>query len=239
MKTAVSEAEVPDMKNKTIFKVFAVICLLAGFAGCFALGLAIGQKTATAKNDIEETDTGRERFPEEVLQSIVRMEIYDGSDKCIATASGFIAFEPRRLVTCRHVLVNMSYAICTTEAGESFRIDTICEADEELDIAFCVLPQDCMLEALTPAEESPKRGDSITAVGSQFGLVNVVTCGNVSMVKDTYILFTAPVNSGSSGGVLLNGNGEVCGVVRGTYGDGQSINVAVPIEKVVQLSHKK
>ena len=44
-----------------------------------------------------------------------------------------------------------------------------------------------------------------------------------------WILFTAPVSEGSSGGPLLNGNGEVIGVVTGTYEKGQNLNLAAPI----------
>lgn len=235
------------MKNRKIRIFTAVICLLAGCTGCYCAGFMTGRSeivyqananTAVCPDTAYSADNAESPDIEKILPSIVMMDIYDSSDKRIAGASGFVALEPCRLVTCRHVLINMSYAICTTESGETFRVDTICEADEENDIALCVLPDDCMIPGLKTADKVPKRGDSITAVGSPFGLVNVVTCGNVSMVKDTYILFTAPVNSGSSGGVLLNDSGEVCGVVRGTYGDGQGINVAVPIERVTELGIK-
>ena len=196
-----------------------VLCCI----GCFMLGTRKGR----CGGKPSETDT--DRIPEEILQGVVSMEIYDESGNKIACASGFVITGPKRLVTCRHVLKDMEYAICTTETGETFRAATISESDSESDIAMLLLPDDCEVQPLKAASQPLYRGEGVIAIGSQFGMQNVVTRGNVSMVKDTYILFTAPVNAGSSGGVLLNDAYEVCGIVRGTYNEGQNINLAVPI----------
>lgn len=236
------------MGKKTWMIVLLLFCMLVFGAGCFALGRALGGKESTvpAGNGIQQAENGLQQaenekhaaFPQELLDSIVLLEIYDKSDKKVATASGFVAFEPKRLVTCRHALVNMDYAVCTTEKGETFRVTAITEADEASDLAFLNLPEDCSLKSLQLSKKQLKRGEGVTAVGSQFGILNVVTDGNVSMVKPSYILFTAPVNSGSSGGPLFDSSGGVCGVVRGAYDDGQGINVAVPIELLINLYEK-
>ncbi len=224
-------------------KFLPIILTAIGFILCCTVSFLLGKRLNTeARDDIRETVStlGNEysAIPENVLASIVEIDVYDENGTKTANASGFVALEPKRLVTCRHALVNMAYAVCTTEAGDTFRIDTICETDEKSDIAICVLPKDCKLNALKISEAPLRRGEGVTAIGSQFGIVNVVTRGNVSVVKDSYILFTAPVNAGSSGGVLLNNLYEVCGVVRGTYSEGQGINVAIPIEMVSKLVSK-
>ena len=246
-------------KNRMI--VLFIFCMAVFGAGCFALGMAAGGKgnknTALSEtnrsgadqfgnsqpesNRFAENNTGMSyfgQFSENLAESVVMLEIYDKSDVKIATASGFAAFEPKRLVTCLHALVNMDYAVCTTEYGKTFRVESIVAADETSDIAFIALPDDCGLKSLPLSEKTLQRGEGVTAVGSQFGILNVVTCGNVSMIKPSYILFTAPVNSGSSGGPLIDWNGTVCGVVRGAYGDGAGINVAVPIDSVIKLYNK-
>ena len=77
------------------------------------------------------------------------------------------------------------------------------------------------------------RGEKVAAIGSQFGIVNLITLGNVcgsfEMTDATWILFTAPVSSGNSGGPVLNDQGKVIGITAGAYDKGQNMNLAAPI----------
>ncbi len=222
-------------------KTAILLITIAFLAISFLAGLFFGKQRGApdAKEPtrvIYNTGNVYDACPESVLESIVAVEVFDEDGESIANASGFIAFSDKRLVTCRHALANMEYAICTTEAGETFRIDTIVSADEKTDIAICLVPAECTLPSMKLSDRTPEKGEGVTAIGSWYGMVNVVTRGNAAMIKDDYILFTASVNPGASGGVLLNNEYEVCGVIRGTYSDGQSINVAVPIASVIDLA---
>lgn len=42
--------------------------------------------------------------------------------------------------------------------------------------------------------------------------------------------FSASISQGSSGGALLDDRGKVIGITCGSYVDGQSLNLAVPIQ---------
>ncbi len=176
---------------------------------------------------------------ERCAASVVRLEVYDAAGDKIGTGSGFVAFDPAVLVTARHVIVNMDYMIATRDDGTTFRIDRALDADDAADIALCALPEDANLAPLTVAAGEPLRGDGVVAVGSQFGLVNLVTLGNVcgrwQAEGVDWILFTAPVSAGCSGGPLLNDNNEVIGMIMGTYEKGQNLNLAAPIEAVAAL----
>ena len=171
--------------------------------------------------------------------SVVRLEVYDDRNEKIGTGSGFAAFEPGVLVTARHVIVNMHHMIATRDDGSTFRIDRAFTADEDADLALCALPEDANLSPLPIAEGLPPRGAGVVAIGSQFGLVNLVTLGNVCGIWQTepldWILFTAPVSSGSSGGPLLDAEGRVVGVVTGTYDKGQNLNLSAPVEAAERL----
>lgn len=231
------------MNKKTVILGVALLLLLC--IGSYLLGHANGKNVnknagdSGGKAGIQTAQTGQFVVNEQYLESIVMLEVYDANGNRIATGSGFVAFDDKRLVTCRHVLVNMEYAVCTTDSGKTFRVDTICAADEENDIALCKLPDGCELAPLPLAEVKPVRGESVLTVSSQFGLTNLVTAGNVSTVKDSFFLFTSPVSSGSSGGPLINDLGQVIGIIRGTYNDGQNMNTATPIKIVVELGEGK
>lgn len=224
------------MNKRVVFCLSVIFLLVACLLSIHTFVSVRSLEEAKVSGERKKEDvTVYEAVPDSVLESIVGIDIYDEDGELAANASGFIAFEPKRLVTCLHVLKGMAYAICTTERGETFRIEDICAKDEEADLALCTIPKDCDIRPLKTARMSLKRGEGVVAVGNQFGLLNVVTRGNASLVKDSFILFTAPVSAGSSGGALLNASCEVCGVVRGTYSDGQNINTAVPIDTVVRL----
>ena len=136
----------------------------------------------------------------------------------------------------------MEYMIATKDDGTTFRIDQVIEDDEASDLVLCILPEDAGIKALPLAAAEPKRGAGVIAIGSQFGVNNLVTTGNVcgqwNSEKATWILFTAPVSGGSSGGPLLNEKGEVVGIVTGSYEKGQNLNLAAPIAKAQALYDK-
>ena len=170
---------------------------------------------------------------EQAAGSVVMLEIYDGQGKKLRTGSGFCAFEPGLLVTAAHVITNMEYAIATCDDGKTFRVDHVIVADEESDVAICAIPEDAGLTPLEAATGDPMRGEKVAAIGSQFGIVNLITLGNVcgsfEMTDATWILFTAPVSSGNSGGPVLNDQGKVTGITAGAYDKGQNMNLAAPI----------
>ena len=176
---------------------------------------------------------------EQTARSVVKLEVFNDKDERISTGSGFAAFDPAVLVTACHVIVNMEYMIATRDDGTSFRIERAYDADEAADVALCELPEEAGLTALTCTGNKLLRGEKTAAIGSQFGLVNLVTLGNFcgywETKEVTWILFTSPVSGGSSGGPLLNDRGEVVGVITGTYEKGQNLNLAAPIETAAAL----
>lgn len=183
--------------------------------------------------------TGDPAAIERAAASVVRLEVYDDRGDRIGTGSGFAAFDPVVLVTACHVIVNMDHMIATRDDGAQFRIERAINADEDNDLALCALPEDAGLEPLNLSTEKLMRGAGVVAIGSQFGLINLATIGNVCGIwrtEDTdWILYTAPVSSGSSGGPLLDDGGRVIGIITGTYDKGQLLNLAATAEAASTL----
>ena len=79
-------------------------------------------------------------------------------------------------------------------------------------------------------------GQSVYAAGNPQGLTGTFSQGIVSairpegnsLVKDTIIQMTAAVSPGSSGGPVLNSDGEVVGVVFSQLTNGQNLNFIIP-----------
>ena len=174
-------------------------------------------------------------------QSVVELTMFDRENNRIARGSAFAAFSDRYLVTSYHVLEGMDHLTATSEDDKRYRMngEDILYKDDDVDVAILLLPEDSELIPLPCAQKIPLRGEKLAAIGSARGLLNLVTFGNVcghwsNGIVD-WLIFSAPVSAGSSGGPLINDRGEVIGVIMGSYDDSQNLNFAVPIYEVERL----
>jgi len=126
-------------------------------------------------------------------------------------------------------------------------------ANPELDVA--VVQIDPALD-LAVAEIGPlstvQVGQTAVAVGSPFGMENVVTVGVVSALNQVLggenvpplgmIQTDAPINSGNSGGALADIEGRVIGMnilIRSTFGGGNiGVGFATPIEVAIWIAEE-
>lgn len=190
----------------------------------------------------EERNDGFLQDPEAIERtaaSVVLLEVFDSDGNKIGTGSGFAMGDPPVLVTAAHVIHNMAYMIAKRDDGTTFRIEHASDADTDADIAICPLPEDSGLTPLIAAQNTPMRGEDILVIGSQFGLTNLVSkgtvCGMWKAEKADWILFSAPVSAGCSGGPVFNQSGQVIGAVMGTYEKAQNLNLAVPVDTIQAL----
>ncbi len=128
----------------------------------------------------------------------------------------------------------------------------VVHADPRLDLA--------LLELETPSENlqpvvfrarPPRPGEWVMAVGQPYGLGNTVTVGVISglgrdhadlgrprgLSRDgfwSFIQTDTPVNTGNSGGPLVDVRGEVVGLTTAVLQDGQGLAFAIPAE----MAHK-
>lgn len=148
-------------------------------------------------------------------------------------------FDNMTLITNYHVIENASTIIADSDDGYQYFVTKVLIASKENDIAILQFMTPTIMQPLEYSTDSIKRGSSIVAIGSPIGLKNTVSLGNVSSVYNedgvNWIQFTAPISHGSSGGALLNDNGQVIGITSASYIDGQNLNLAISISDVVAL----
>ncbi len=179
----------------------------------------------------------------EAAQSVMMLEIHSGSE-IIATGSGFVAFDNRHLITNYHVIEGSDMIWAYSDIGDPYIIMDVCVLDEEKDIAILQFfsPTDLSPLALSETGEV-LRASPVVAIGSPKGFKNTVSIGNVSFADReddiSYIQFTAPISSGSSGGALFDDNGDVVGIttfaIQGETGVSQNMNFAINIREAVNL----
>jgi len=177
---------------------------------------------------------------EKLSKSVLLLNIYDTKNELSATGSGFIAFEDDILITNYHVIENGYKIEAVDEKDVVYSLDKIVAYDKEKDLAILKFSSPTDLRPLKLHNSSKiSKGDEVIAIGSPLGLKNTVSKGIVSSIREDFsadiIQFTAPVSSGSSGGVLLNERGKVIGVTFAGMEDGQNLNLAIPSNEILKV----
>ncbi|HEX8846188.1 MAG TPA: tetratricopeptide repeat protein [Pyrinomonadaceae bacterium] len=184
-----------------------------------------------------------ENLPELVRRikpSVVAIVTYDAKGERLSRGSGFFIAQDR-IVTNRHVLEGAFKAEVHTVNDLTYIVKGVLAVDGEGDIALLQvdIPPN-IATPLTVVRTSPQEGESIVVIGNPLGLEGSISNGIVSAVRDIQnfgriIQITAPISPGSSGSPVINMRGEVVGVATLQLADGQSLNFAVPSDRVVQL----
>ena len=173
-------------------------------------------------------------------ESVLMLTCYDKDGNAISTGSGFLAFEDGIIVTNYHVIEGDVFFIkANTEDGIYFDIGEVVCYDEVADIAILRTNAKTRLALLRLGDSNKlTKASRVITIGSPLGLLNTVSEGLYSGFIDNgaeYILFTAAISHGSSGGALFNEDGEVIGITSASFTEGQNLNLAVPINSVKQL----
>jgi S1-C subfamily serine protease len=166
-----------------------------------------------------------------------------------ALGSGFVIDKDGHIVTNYHVVQGASEIEVSFSNQDTVKAKVV-GTDPSTDLAL--LKVDVDAKALTPLSlaDSDKVavGDPVVAIGNPFGLERTVTAGIVSALQrevrapnnytiDHVIQTDAPINSGNSGGPLIDAQGRVIGVnsqIETANGGGGNVGIgfAVPSNTV-------
>ena len=186
-----------------------------------------------------QNNTAREKSMEELAglaSSVVMIAIHNSRGDVIGTGSGIMISEKGYILTNNHVARGGSfYSVRIEDDDEVYRTDEIIKYNPVIDLA--VIRIDRHLKPIPIySGKKPVRGQKVVAIGSPLGLFNSVSDGIISGFRlidnIEMIQFTAPISHGSSGGAILNMNGEVIGISTAGFDAGQNLNLAVSYEYI-------
>ena len=195
-----------------------------------------------------------------VNNSMLQMFGKPSTSTATATGSGIIISDDGYILTNNHVVSSSSENSSYYQVSEAskltvtlFNDDTEYEAkivgkDEETDLAVIKIEKTGLTKAEFADSDSIKVGEFAMAVGNPIGMASSVTCGIVSAVNrevtdsdgKTYTLIQtdAAINSGNSGGALVNSEGKVIGIntlkLSGTGIEGMGF--AIPINSTTDIT---
>ena len=214
--------------------------------------------------DYSDTAVG---VAQKVLPSIVGINVtysvnslfYKGQGTATAEGSGVIISEDGYILTNNHVVNSSSSSSSFYELGKASKItvklyndDTEYEAeivgtDEQTDLAVIKINKDNLTAAELGDSDSVQVGEFCMAIGNPLGLGSTVTDGIISAVNRevvdeegnsyTAIQTNAAINSGNSGGALVNSQGQVIGInTLKVSGDGvEGVGFAIPINSTKDI----
>ncbi len=154
--------------------------------------------------------------------------------------SGVLIREDGYILTNNHVVSevqNIQVALWDGRYADA----VIVGADPSTDLAVLKIDVDGLPAAPMAMDTAPRVGDVVLAIGNALGLSHTVTMGIVSatgrndlqaQLYEDFIQTDAAINSGNSGGALVNVKGEVIGINTRNLGrasGGQNIGFAIPI----------
>jgi serine protease Do len=156
--------------------------------------------------------------------------------------SGFFISADGYAVTNNHVVDKAESVEVTTDDGKIHTAKVI-GTDPRTDLALIKVEGDNSFPFVRLADQAPRIGDWVLAVGNPFGLGGTVTAGIVSArgrdigagPYDDFIQIDAPVNKGNSGGPTFDVDGNVIGVNTAIFspsGGSVGIAFAIPAETV-------
>ena len=140
----------------------------------------------------------------------------------IGTGSGVIVSSDGYIITNNHVIENATQIEVTTNDNKSFDAELI-GTDQNSDIAVLKINAESRFPYIRFADsDQTKIGEWVLAVGNPFNLTSTVTAGIISAKSwdlndydsknQSFIQTDAAVNSGNSGGALVNINGDLIGI---------------------------
>ncbi len=151
--------------------------------------------------------------------------------------SGFFISSDGIAVSNYHVFQGtaVGYEDIILSDGTRYKVTQVYHKSKENDFIIFRVGVNKKVNSIKIASSVPKVGEKIYTIGSPRGLDNTFSSGEVSQIRENgkILQISAPIDHGSSGGVLLNSRGEAVGITSGGIDDsGANLNYAWNINLV-------
>lgn len=145
--------------------------------------------------------------------------------------SGFFISNDGVAVSNYHVFqgTTIGYEDIILSDGSTYKVTKVYYKSRENDFIIFKVGVNKRVNSISIASSIPKVGEKVYTIGSPRGLDNTFSSGEISQIREDgrILQISAPIDHGSSGGVLLNSQGEAIGITSGGIDDsGANLNYA-------------
>jgi serine protease Do len=169
--------------------------------------------------------------------------------KEVGGGSGFVVSADGLIVTNNHVVADKEaqYTVLTND-GQKYSAKVL-SRDAKQDVAILKIEANNLMPVKMGNSNNLEIGETVIAIGNALGefrntvsagivsgLMRSITAGGAGFSEklDEVIQTDAAINSGNSGGPLLNLYGEVIGINTAVATNAENIGFAIPINKIKQ-----
>lgn len=183
-----------------------------------------------------------QQIAQKTFRSTVLLVMEDANGQPLSLGSGFFV-RNGEIASNLHVVegATRGYAKLVGQKTK-YDIEGITAVDLERDLVLLKISASWSEVLSLSNSDTVQVGEPIYAVGNPQGLEGTFSQGIVSSIRkvgtDKLLQITAPISPGSSGGPVLNGQGEVIGVSVATFRGGQNLNFAIPSNYLKTLLSK-
>ena len=178
---------------------------------------------------------------EKINPSIVFIESIIGDE--VSTGTGIVVGKNGEILTSAHVVDENSNIEVRTAKGEIYKGEILYKPENQSDLMLIKIKPKSKLPVIKLGDSSLlKVGQKVLAIGNPFGFSGTLTTGIISRIdyEKNKIQTDAAINPGSSGGPIINANGEVIGISQSIYNPDNNrsnigIGFAIPVNDVKKL----
>jgi hypothetical protein len=179
-----------------------------------------------------------ERIARSSFSSTLLLVMEDSNGQPTSLGSGFVVAE-NIVASNLHVIENSSRGYAKIVGKDKkYNIEGVIGIDKKRDLVLLKvsLPSPSLELGDSNLTEV---GETVYAVGNPQGLEGTFSEGIISGIRNIssskLLQLTAPISPGSSGGPVLNSNGNVIGISVATFRGGQNLNFAIPVNYLKEL----
>jgi S1-C subfamily serine protease len=199
--------------------------------------------TADEQNNIDIYKSSKDRVVY-ITSTVYQRTFFFGLEQGHALGSGFIINGEGEIMTNHHVISGSSDVEVTLPDQSNYKA-TILVKDPQDDLALIKIEPKKKLQFLPLGDSDHVQvGQKVLAIGQPFGLKGTLTVGVISSIgvdirgeanepMEGMIQTDAAINSGNSGGPLLDSQGSVIGINTAIFGQNGNIGIgfAMPINR--------
>lgn len=203
--------------------------------------------TSDEQNNIDVYKSSREAVVY-ITSTVIQRSFFFGVEQGRALGSGFVINPEGQIITNHHVISGSSDVEVSMPDQTTYKA-TILVRDPQDDLALIKITPKKKLPFLNLGDSDRLQvGQKVLAIGQPLGLQGTLTVGVVSTVGrsiegennqrlEGMIQTDAAINSGNSGGPLLDSQGNVVGINTAIYGPNGNIGIgfAMPINRVKNM----
>ncbi len=183
-----------------------------------------------------------EQLAASARDAVVEVTVTGRQGVRVALGTGFVVKPDGLIATNMHVIAEARPITVKTADGKKFPVKTIVATDRKLDLALLQVQGEDLPSLPLGDSEQVKNGQPVVAMGNPYGLSHSVVSGVISGTREIdgreMLQLAIPIETGNSGGPLLDMHGRVLGLLTMKSQVTANLGFAMPVNALKTLIEK-